>query len=353
MFKVTKGADTTKGIKTVIYGVEGIGKTTLAAKFPHPIFIDLEGSTTRFNVERLEKPESWDELKQMIKWLGGQEWETVILDTFDWAESLEVEGMLKEHGWKSITSPGYGDGFKISSERIMSFLRQLESDLIAKGKNVVLVCHSQIRKVDVPEENQSYERYELKLGDKTTSRTSPLVKEWADMILFCNYKIYVETTSGNFGAKKGKVHGGKERTMYANRTAVFDAKNRFGLEDELPMEWDSIKHIFAKKPVCKPAERNPEPDVELKHRAEAEPQKQEPVPIVFPDEVPQFVKDFCEEKIIYPEDVQVMLFNSNIAKVKNYDLARVPVNFWKSFVNDFDNRWAEKVEEAKKENLPF
>jgi hypothetical protein len=345
MFRVSKGADMSKGVKTVIYGVEGIGKTTLASQFPSPIFIDLEGSTTRFNVERLEKPSSWDELKKMVSWLGDQDWQTVVLDTFDWAEALEVDSMLKEHKWKSITSPGYGDGFKVSSERILAFLKQLESDLIDKGKNVVLVCHAQVRKVDVPEESQSYDRYELKLGDKTTSRTSPLVKEWADMILFCNYKIFVETTDGNFGSKKGKVHGGKERIMYANRSAVFDAKNRFGLVDELPMEWNSIKHIFG-KPESKPQSK-PEPPKQETQKP------QEPKPIIYPDEVPDQVKAFCSEKIIYPEDMQTMLFNEGIVQIKNFNLAHVPEAFWTSLIRDYDTRWQAAVEKAKYDNLPF
>jgi hypothetical protein len=68
-----------------------------------------------------------------------------------------------------------------------------------------------------------------------------LLKEWADLVLFCNYKIHiVEGTDG-----KLKAQGGKERTMYAERSAAWDAKNRFGLPEEMPMEISGLLPIFA------------------------------------------------------------------------------------------------------------
>lgn len=46
-------------VKTVLYGPEGIGKSTFAAQFPAPVFIDTEGGTKRLNVARLPAPTSW------------------------------------------------------------------------------------------------------------------------------------------------------------------------------------------------------------------------------------------------------------------------------------------------------
>ena len=40
-------------VKTVLYGPEGIGKSTFASHFPDPVFIDTEGGTKRLNVKRL------------------------------------------------------------------------------------------------------------------------------------------------------------------------------------------------------------------------------------------------------------------------------------------------------------
>ena len=86
----------------------------------------------------------------------------------------------------------------------------------------------------------SYDRYELKLGKKTSSQTAPLVKEWADMVLFANYKTLVMTTDNG----KKKAQGG-ERVMYTNHRPAWDAKNRHGLPDEMPFHYAGIAHIFA------------------------------------------------------------------------------------------------------------
>ena len=46
--------------KVVLYGPEGIGKTSLAAQFPDPLFIDTEGGTACYDVKRAEPaPTSW------------------------------------------------------------------------------------------------------------------------------------------------------------------------------------------------------------------------------------------------------------------------------------------------------
>ena len=36
--------------KVVIYGSEGIGKTSMAAQFPNPLFIDTEGGTVQHQI---------------------------------------------------------------------------------------------------------------------------------------------------------------------------------------------------------------------------------------------------------------------------------------------------------------
>jgi hypothetical protein len=70
-----------------------------------------------------------------------------------------------------------------------------------------------------------------------------MVKEWADMVLFCNYKTMVVNVDGQ-GAQKGKnkAQGGR-RVMYTTHHSCWDAKNRYGLPDEMPFEYESIRHI--------------------------------------------------------------------------------------------------------------
>ena len=61
MLKISTGK-INRAVKTVVYGSEGIGKSTFASHFPDPLFIDTEGGTSQMDVRRIEKPETWEEL---------------------------------------------------------------------------------------------------------------------------------------------------------------------------------------------------------------------------------------------------------------------------------------------------
>lgn len=243
MFEVISGK-IEKAKKVVLYGPEGIGKSSLAAKFPNPIFIDTEGSTTEMDVQRLPKPTSWEMLKQEVEWVkqqGSVRFGTLVIDTIDWAEMLCNEHVCAQHNKKGIEDFGYGRGYIYASEEFGRFLNLL-SDVIEAGIHVVLTAHSQIVKFEQPDEMGAYDRYQLKLGAKTGSRTAALVKEWADIVLFLNYKTFSVATDDS--GKKHKVQGGA-RVMYTTHHPAWDAKNRQGLPNELPLDYSHIAHIFS------------------------------------------------------------------------------------------------------------
>ena len=227
--------------KVVIYGTEGIGKSSLAAQFPEPLFIDTEGSTDNMDVARLDKPTSWIMLNNQIAFIKANPTvcKTLVIDTIDWAESLCVDNLCAMHGKKGIEDFGYGNGYVYAKEEMGRFLNKLQ-DLIEIGINVVLTAHAQIRKFELPDEMGSYDKYELKLGKKTSSQTAPLVKEWADLLLFCNYKTYLISQEKSM---KKKAQG-NQRVMYTEHNPAWDAKNRHGLPSELPLDYNSIAHIF-------------------------------------------------------------------------------------------------------------
>ena len=238
--KITKGKRA-RAQKVVIYGTEGIGKSSLASKFPEPLFIDTEGSTDNMDVARLDKPTSWIMLNNQIAFIKANPTvcKTLVIDTIDWAESLCVDNLCAMHGKKGIEDFGYGNGYVYAKEEMGRFLNKLQ-DLIEIGINVVLTAHAQIRKFELPDEMGSYDKYELKLGKKTSSQTAPLVKEWADLLLFCNYKTYLVSQEKS---TKKKAQG-NQRVMYTEHNPAWDAKNRHGLPSELPLDYNSIAHIF-------------------------------------------------------------------------------------------------------------
>jgi hypothetical protein len=222
--------------KICLYGVEGIGKSYFASKFPNPVFIDTEGSTKHMDVSRTDKPTSWTMLLEQIKYFKANSaaCDTLIIDTADWAEQLCMAEICAKAQKKGIEDFGYGKGYTYLAEEFGRFLNEL-SDLVDQGTNVVLVAHATMRKFEQPDEMGAYDRWELKLQKKVY----PLVKEWADMVLFANYKTYVVKTDDN----TVKVQGGK-RVMYTTHHPCWDAKNRHGLLDELPLDYDEIRHCI-------------------------------------------------------------------------------------------------------------
>jgi len=239
--------------KVVIYGPEGVGKTSLAAQFPQPIFLDVEGSTTELAVDRLQKPSSWEMLGQQVDWAKNQigTYKTLIIDTIDWAEKLCANAICSKNSKNGIEDFGYGKGYVYLAEDFGRFLNKL-SDVVELGMHVVLVAHSQIVKFEQPDEMGSYDRYQLKLEKKT----APLVKEWADLLLFVNYKTFSVAADEN--GKKHKAQGGR-RMIYTTHHPAWDAKNRQGLPDELPLDYANIAHVFGATVPQQPMTAPPSP----------------------------------------------------------------------------------------------
>jgi hypothetical protein len=239
--KITKGKQT-RPQRVVIYGVESVGKTTFAAQFPNPLFLDIEGGTAHLDTDRCEL-NSWAELNASLKEVSASDYQTVIIDSADWAERLCVEDLLASTKKTSIEDFGYGKGWVQVAERMSRLLTALDS-LIAIGKHVVLLAHSKVQRVEPPDLMTAYDRYELKMS----KQSSPLVKEWADELWFFRFKTkVVESENG-----KAKGTGGKQRIILTTHSAAYDAKTRSGLAEELPMEWKSVAHLFTSaKPKAK------------------------------------------------------------------------------------------------------
>ena len=245
VFEEISGIQYGSGIKAVLYGQEGVGKSSLAANIPGIVFIDCEGSTNKMNVRRLPAPTSWsmlcDEMDFILQNYAAKGYKAVAIDTFDWAESLAIQAICAEHNVKGIEGFGYGKGWQFESELIARFLENTDK-LIKAGIHVILICHAISRKTTLPEEMDEYDHWELKLGNKTTNKIAPLLKEWSDMTLFLAFKTQIMAADD-----KGKVHKATsvQRVMYATKSAWWDAKNRFGLPDMMPLDYSAIAHLFS------------------------------------------------------------------------------------------------------------
>lgn len=214
-------------LKVVVYGPEGLGKSTLGAEFPSAVFIDVENGTKQLPVARLPRPSSWSMLMDEVRETrdGNVPCSTLVVDTADAAEALCIAHLCAKNGWDGIEGISYGKGYTYLAEEFGRLL-DLLTEVVEHGTNVLIISHAIMRKFERPDESGAFDRFELKLSKKV----APMVKEWADIVLFCDYKTYV--TVGKDG--KAKASGGS-RVIRTTHNPCWDAKNRFGLPDELPM----------------------------------------------------------------------------------------------------------------------
>jgi hypothetical protein len=231
--KITTGKQT-RAQRVVLYGVESVGKSTFAAQFPKPLFLDIEQGTSHLNVDRCDI-NSWKQLTEALAEAKATDYKTIVIDSADWAERLCVEDLLATSKKTSIEDFGFGKGWVMVAERMSRMLSSIDM-LIDAGKNVVLIAHSKIVRFEAPDALAAYDRYELKLS----KQSSPLLKEFADELWFLRFKTKVSTTDTG----RGKGIGGKERILLTTHSAAYDAKTRSGLAEELPLEWASVSHLF-------------------------------------------------------------------------------------------------------------
>lgn len=247
MLNITKGK-IVRAQKVVIYGPEGIGKSSLAAQFPDPVIIDTEGGTAHMDVRRIDKPQTWEELLSIVKEVAATPGicKTLVIDTADWAEQLITTYLCNKYKQNSIESFGYGKGYTYMAEEFSRLLSACDL-VIAAGVHVVITAHAKMRKFEQPDEMGAYDRWEMKLS----KQTAPLLKEWCDILLFCNYQTFVVTSEND----TKKAQGGK-RVMYTSHHPAWDAKSRIALPDILDLDYKNIAHAFENvTPVQKPIDK--------------------------------------------------------------------------------------------------
>ena len=363
--------------KVVVYGPEGIGKTTFASQFPDPVFIDTEGSTNDYDVARFPAPSSWQMLMDEVREVKNNPGicRTLIIDTADWAERL-CEKHVCQHGQvQSIEGFGYGKGYTYLREEFGRLLNEL-TDVVSTGVNVVLTAHAQMRKFEQPDEMGAYDRWEMKLS----KQVAPIVKEWANMILFCNYKTFV--VKENKSAAKGKAQGG-QRVMYTTHHPCWDAKNRYGLPEILPLDYEGIRGVIESGPADQqekdiqvisqgsifdhhedvPA-KSPAPEAPKANKSTKKPEakKEEPsAPVGFDVDpaIPKNLRDLMIADGVTEWDIQ------NLMAAWGYVDSQMPVREYTKIVNDgvsiIDGflvpQWADIRKEIQKmndaEEIPF
>lgn len=244
-------------VRALVYGPEGIGKTTLAADAPDPIILDVEGGSGQLAIARYvfrdepggHVPRTYDEVIAAIADLTNTEhgFKTVVVDTIDRLEALVYAHILSRHSGKvgphnksgrkmdSIEDFGYGKGYQIALDEWRVFCRQLDDLRLRRRMNVVLLGHVSIRNFKNPE-GEDYDRYTPRVQEKV----SGFLREWPEVVGFLRFDEFAGKRNEDDARAKGKSTG--RRIIHTERTAAFDAKSRLPLPAEVEV---AVGHPWA------------------------------------------------------------------------------------------------------------
>lgn len=221
--------------RILLFGVEGIGKSSFGASMPKPIFIDPETGSGQLDVARFPTPQNFNDVLDAIRELREtkHDFQTLVLDTVDWVEPLIWKHMCHRDRFSDVEEYGFGKGYAVALDEWRILVRDLETLERAKGMNICMLGHSHVKTFKNPE-GSDFDRYEPQIHAKAAG----LLKQWPRAVLFAHYEQFAEKE--NRFALKAKGVASGERLIFTNRTAAYDAKNRYDLPAQLPLSWDEF-----------------------------------------------------------------------------------------------------------------
>lgn len=222
-----------------IFGVEGIGKSTFAAGAPNPIFLQSEDGQGALDIARFPMVETIENVREAIGTLyqEAHDFGTLVLDSADWLEQIVAREIEAKHDAKELA---YGKGALKQAEIWQELLAGFNALRNDKGMSIILIGHCQIKRFDSPE-TEPYDRYTPKLQE----RSNALVREWADAVLFANYRTVVKKSEVGFNKEVARGITTGERLLFTTEKPAYMAKNRYALPDSLPLSWDALSDAIA------------------------------------------------------------------------------------------------------------
>ena len=225
----------------LLYGVDGVGKSTFGADAPSPIFLGPEDGLGMIDAPHFPTPKTWSDVKSAVETLivEDHDYKTLVIDSIDWIEPLLWAYLIKEDGCRSIeqVAGGFGKGYVQAREHWQEFIRSLQR--LRKKMNIVAIAHCLIKTTEDPYEGERYDRYLVKMNDKAAD----IWREAVDCVFFANFQT---SFSKEKGARKAKAQGDGKRVMFTERRPAFDAKNRFDLPFEMELSWSDFAAAAAK-----------------------------------------------------------------------------------------------------------
>ena len=217
------------GEAVVIYGTGGIGKTSLAALAPKPVFFDLDLGAGKYRgadgskLKGVPNIEEFGTLRAALHDTAALvDYKTIVIDSAtalqQLAERHVIETVPHEKGnrIRSIEDYGFGKGYQHILEAFRLVLSDLDTHRRA-GRHVVLVAHSLTCMVPNPE-GEDFLQYQPDLQEPPkTGRIRSAVRNWCDHLVYIGADIAVE---------HGVALGCGSRAIYCQEMPHYWAKSR-------------------------------------------------------------------------------------------------------------------------------
>lgn len=234
MLQTTK-SNPAKPVRVLIYGPEGVGKSTFGAKADAPVFITPEGGIDQLTdahgnpCEALPGLSTWDNVREAVQQLTVEQhkFKTLVIDSADWVERLAHAKIIGNSGKDIIrANGGYGAGYRESERMHRELIESLSALREKKDMNIIVTAHTHVKPVKDPSMLQDFDQHEIKCHEFVSS----LWREWVDALFFARFNTYVKTSDES---TKGRALSDGKRTVYTTKQPSFQAKNRYGLEPEI------------------------------------------------------------------------------------------------------------------------
>lgn len=225
--------------RTLLYGVQGIGKSTWAASAPEPIFLPTEEGLNDVDTSSFPVLRTWQDVTGAVEALYTKQhsFKTVVIDTLDWLEQIIWRELCAVEKKQNIEAFGYGKGYTMVLPYWRYLLEGLDALRSDRGMHVILLAHSEIKRFESPT-TPAYDRF----GPRIHKAAAAVLQEWCDEVLFANWRVFVSAVDAD--KDKGRGIGTGERVVHTTEQPYCAAKNRLGLPETLPLTWeDYAKHF--------------------------------------------------------------------------------------------------------------
>ena len=233
--------------RVMLYGTEGIGKSTFASQAPNPIFISTEDGLSEIDCSSFPFAKKYTDVTAYLSALAIEQhdYQTVVIDSLDWLEQLIWDDLRSISHVSTIekVDGGYGKGYIAALGYWRYIVDALETIRTERHMAIILIAHAKVERFEDPESN-AYDRYTPRLHKLATA----LITEWSDAVLFATREFRTKSEKLGFDRERtiaiGVGNDGGRRVIRTIGGPSCVAKNRYNLPYELDLSWAAFMNAL-------------------------------------------------------------------------------------------------------------